>query len=166
MNGQARVRLATSASEQWATFYVADEVLALPVEDVQEVLMEQPLTPIPMAPTHIVGLLNLRGWIMPAIDLRLPLGFEERQPSASVKLLVVKSQEGPMAVIVDEIGDVLRLPEACWQPPPDTLSTQQRRFVARICAIDADIVLALDLSVLCWQDERQDERQADEVAHV
>ena len=59
-----------SQDGMWATFRLAGEVLALRVEDVQEVLMVQPLTPVPLAPAHIVGLLNLRGSIMPAIDLR------------------------------------------------------------------------------------------------
>lgn len=65
----------------WATFFLDDEVFAISAEDVREVMMEQPLTPVPLAPDHIMGLLNLRGQIMPAIDLRKRLQFLPRPPS-------------------------------------------------------------------------------------
>lgn len=159
MNHQAQ------ESGQWATFHVAGEMLALRVEDVQEVLMEQPLTPVPLAPHHVLGLLNLRGWIMPAVDLRRRLGFEQRDSDANVKLLVVKTGEGPVAIVVDEIGDVLELPESGWQPPPDTLAREHRKYVLRICPIDGDVVLGLDMHVLGSEDERaSDEKPASDGA--
>lgn len=145
--------MSMEALGQWATFFVGGEMLALRVEDVQEVLMQQPLTPVPMAPPHILGLLNLRGWIMPAIDLRRRLGFAERAPESEVKLLVLKTDEGPVAIVVDEIGDVLQLPEARWEAPPDTLSRSHRKFVSKICPIEGDVVLGLDLGVVGGDDE-------------
>jgi chemotaxis signal transduction protein len=60
-----------------------------------------------------------------------------------------------VAIVVDEIGDVLQLPEARWEPPPDTLSKEHRRFVSRICPIDGDVVLGLDLQVLGIDEDRE-----------
>lgn len=134
---------ATSSSGRWATFFLAKEMLAVRVEDVQEVLMQQPLTPVPLAPNHIVGLLNLRGQIMPAIDLRRRLHFAPRDDGGTPSLLVLKTQDNLISVVVDEIGDVLELPQERWLPSPDTLAASHRHFVFGICPIEKHVVLGL-----------------------
>ena len=107
---------AIAETGQWATFFLAREQFAVPVEDVQEVLLSQPLTPVPLAPAQIVGLLNLRGAVMPAIDLRTRLGFEHRAASEGQKFLVLKTNEGLVTIVVDDIGDVYELEGAGWRP--------------------------------------------------
>ena len=144
----------TSESGRWATFSLGEETLAVRVEDVQEVLMQQPLTPVPLAPAHIVGLLNLRGQIMPAIDLRRRLQFPARAAATEASLLVLKTKDHLMAVVVDAIGDVLDLPAESWRPPPDTLAAQHRAFVFGICPIDHGVVLGLRVGTLESDDER------------
>jgi purine-binding chemotaxis protein CheW len=134
--------------EAWATFWLGGEMFALRVEDVQEVLQQSPLTPVPLAPDHVVGLLNLRGQIMPALDLRRRLGFPARAPGADWFLLVVRASEPPIAVVVDGIGDVLVLPTQGWRPPPPTLGVERRRFVGAICPIEAGVVLGLRVEAL------------------
>lgn len=144
----------TSESGRWATFYLAGEMLAVRVEDVQEVMMHQPLTPVPLAPSHIVGLLNLRGQIMPAIDLRQLLHFTARSDDGQSSLLVLKTHEKLFSVVVDDIGDVLDLPKENWQAPPDTLGSQHRAFVFGICPIVDHVVLGLRVGALSGDDDR------------
>ncbi len=131
------------ASGKWATFFLAGEMFALEVEDVQEVLMEQPLTPVPLAPEHIVGLINLRGQIISAIDLRRQLHFPPRAEGESTKLLVVTAGGSQFSVVVDDIHDVLELPPERWRAPPETLDQRHREFVSAICPIDGHMVLGL-----------------------
>ena len=129
---------------KWATFFLAGEMFGLAVEDVQEVLMDQPLWPVPLAPDHIAGLLHLRGEILPAIDLRRRLLFPPRPlsgPGSARKLLVLAGSA--LSLVVDEIADVLELPTAGWEPPPDTLSPEQRSFLSGICPIEGRVVLGL-----------------------
>ena len=135
-------------SGKWATFMLAGEMFALEVEDVQEVLMQQPLTPVPRAPDHIVGLLNLRGQIISAIDLRRRLHFPARADGESTKLLVVTSGGSQFSVVVDDIHDVLELPAEQWLPSPETLDPRHRAFVRGICPIDGHLVLGLDVEAL------------------
>lgn len=138
-----------TATDTWATFVLAGEVFALKVEDVQEVLMDQPLTPVPLAPQHIVGLLNLRGNIMPAIDLRTRLRFpplETEQEGNS--LLVVKLQDRLISLLVDEIGDVLELPSDAWRDTPETVAAEHRDFVFGICPVDRVVVLGLSVNAV------------------
>ena len=143
-----------SESGLWATFTLANELLAVPVEDVQEVMQQQPLTPVPLAPSHILGLLNLRGQVMPAIDLRQRLGFPPRDKDSEARLLVLKSDGHVFSVVVDDIGDVLELPTNRWSAPPDTLALQHRRFVRAICPIDRQVVLGLRVETLSGDDDR------------
>lgn len=137
-----------SETAMWATFFLSGEMFALRVEDVQEVMMHQPLTPVPLAPDHVVGLLNLRGQVMSTVDLRKRLHFAPRAQDAPCSLLVLNAAEGLLSVVVDEIGDVLSLPTAAWREPPDTLEMQHRGFVFGICPIDKHVVLGLTVAGL------------------
>ncbi|MCC6751787.1 MAG: chemotaxis protein CheW [Deltaproteobacteria bacterium] len=154
MSSSLYEQLARSEAGKWATFYLAGELFALPVEDVQEVLMPQPLTPVPLAPEHIVGLLNLRGQIMTAIDLRRRLHFPERGEESARSLLVIKAHDRLISVVVDEIGDVLDLPEERWQPPPETLGAQHRSFVFGMCPIEQQMVLGLQVESISGDEDR------------
>lgn len=139
-------------SGQWATFTLGSEQFALAVEDVQEVLLAQPLTPVPLAPPQIVGLLNLRGAVMPAIDLRVRLGFSPAVDLTNQKLLVLKTSEGLVSVVVDEIGDVLEIEGNAWRPAPDTLPAQHRSFVFGIYPMAKGVLLGLTVSTLCAEE--------------
>ena len=97
----------------WCTFLLADGLYGLDVARVHEVLRPQPLTRVPLAPPAVAGLLNLRGQIVPAVDLRTLLGIA---PLASPGgLVVVRSTDGLTALVVDAIGDVRR-PEGALVP--------------------------------------------------
>jgi purine-binding chemotaxis protein CheW len=137
---------------QWATFLLAGEMFAVRVEEVQEVLMNQPLTRVPRAPDYIVGLLNLRGQIISAVDLRRRLQFSVRADGAPGKLLVLKTADGPISIVVDDIGDVLTLTESLWRPPPDTLGAVHRGFVDAVCPIDGHLVIGLRVEHLGTED--------------
>jgi len=147
----------TKTDSRWSTFFLGEEVFALPVDDVQEVLMEQELTPVPLAPSHILGLVNLRGQIIPAIALRRRFRFDEKRPTGNEKLLVIKSTEGLVSVVVDEIGDVLDLPDENWREPPATLSEHHRQYVSAICPIDGHVVLGLNRESLVREDDSSDD---------
>ena len=105
---------ATAALEAgWCTFQVSDGLYGLDVARVHEVLRPQPLTRVPLAPPAVAGLLNLRGQIVPAVDLRTLFGLD---PLASPGgLVVVRSGDGLTALVVDAIGDVRR-PEGARVP--------------------------------------------------
>jgi purine-binding chemotaxis protein CheW len=140
---------AIAESGQWATFFLASEQFAVPVEDVQEVLLSQPLTPVPLAPEQIVGLLNLRGAIMPAVDLRTRLGFERVASSPTQKFLVLKTTEGLVSIVVDDIGDVFELAGEGWRPVPDTLEATHRQAVFGIFPMDGQMLLGLNTRAVC-----------------
>jgi purine-binding chemotaxis protein CheW len=129
----------------YATFVVEDRFLGLPVGRVREVLRAQPLTPVPLAHPDISGLLNLRGQIVTAVDLRARLHLPPRdagEPSAHV---VVTTQHAPVSLVVDRLGDVLAVDEATFEPPPDTLDPHARPLIKGAFKFDDALLLELDL---------------------
>lgn len=144
--------MSVSTNQQLATFFVDGEMFGVDVKDVQEVLMAQEVTPVPLAPAHIVGLTNLRGQILPALDLRTRLGIAPRADGASSSNLVVKTAEGPVSLVVDEIGDVIELPANAWRDVPETVSPGERQFVQQIATLEERLMLRLDLGRLLDDD--------------
>jgi len=129
----------------YSTFSVEDRYVGIPVDRVQEVLLAQPLTPVPLAHEHISGLLNLRGQIVTAIDLRARLGLPARSPDAPSANVIVTSDGGPLSLLVDRLGDVVPVDDAAFEPPPDTLDPELARSIKGAFKLDDALLLDLDL---------------------
>lgn len=131
---------------QICTFVLADRTYALPVDQIQEVVRQLECTPVPLAPGAVRGLANLRGQITMAIDLRRRLALPARPPGAAGVNIVVRSEDGPVCLIVDEVGDVLEVPGSALERPPDTLREGLRQVVRGLCKLEDKLVLLLDTS--------------------
>src|SRR5215471_16664583 len=106
---------------QFATFFVADLFFGIDVLCVQEVLRYQQMTRVPQAPEVIEGLINLRGQIVTAVDMRRRLGLPPRVGGQTPTNLVVRNEDGAVSLLVDEIGDVLNVTMDTFEPPPTTM---------------------------------------------
>jgi purine-binding chemotaxis protein CheW len=115
------------------------------VARVQEVLRHQVMTRVPLAPPAVTGLLNLRGRIVPALDLRRCLGLRERETGERPVNVVVVSESGPVSLLVDEIGDVLALDPALFEEAPATVQGRVRELIRGACKLDDGLVLVLDV---------------------
>jgi purine-binding chemotaxis protein CheW len=129
----------------YSTFTVEDRYLGVPVERVQEVLLAQPVTPVPLAHPHIGGLLNLRGQIVTALDLRARLDLPPRDPDAPSATVILLTDHGPLALIVDALGDVVVVEDGRFEPPPETLQAESRRLIKGAYKLDDALLLDLDL---------------------
>jgi purine-binding chemotaxis protein CheW len=129
----------------YSTFSVDDRYVGIPVDRVQEVLLAQPLTPVPLAHAHISGLLNLRGQIVTAIDLRARMGLAPRETGAPSANVIVSTDDGPLALLVDRLGDVVPVDDASFEPPPDTLDAELARSIKGAFKLDDALLLDLDL---------------------
>ncbi|HTT71659.1 MAG TPA: chemotaxis protein CheW [Anaeromyxobacteraceae bacterium] len=126
------------------TFVLAERTYALPVGEIQEVVRQLDCTPVPLSPGAVRGLANLRGQITMAVDLRRRLMLPPRSPGAGEVNIVVRSEDGPVCLIVDEVGDVLDLPGSALEPPPETLRPALRQTVRGLCKLEDQLVLVLD----------------------
>ena len=133
-----------SQAKQYATFTVADVFFGIDVLRVQEVLRYQEMTRIPLAPTVAEGLINLRGQIVTALDMRRRLGFAPRSSEHLPMNLVVRSEEGPVSLLVDEIGDVLQLEGSDFESAPDNLTSAARELIQGVYKLKGRLLLVLD----------------------
>ena len=141
---QATKTESVQASEQFSTFFVADLFFGVDVLNVQEVLRFQPMTPVPQAPGVIEGLINLRGQIVTAIDMRRKLKLPPRPTEQVPMNVVVRTQDGPVSLLVDEIGDVLDVEAATYERPPDNLDAAARELITGVYKLKDRLLLVLD----------------------
>jgi purine-binding chemotaxis protein CheW len=131
-------------TQQFCTFFLKDQFLGVPVQQVQEVIRYQEMTRVPLVPQVIRGLINLRGQIVMAIDLRRRFGMEERIESQLPMNVVVRTDDGAVSFLVDEIGDVLEADEENFERPPETLQGQARELVRGVYKLQDRLMLVLD----------------------
>src|ERR1700759_2591495 len=117
------------ASGQFSTFFVGDLFFGVDVLRVQELLRFQHMTPVPQAPGVIEGLINLRGQIVTAIDMRKRLSLPPRAGDKTPMNMVVRTSDGAVSLLVDEIGDVLDMDAATWERPPENIDPKARDLV-------------------------------------
>lgn len=133
-----------ATTQQFCTFFLQDHFFGVPVQQVQEVIRYQEMTRVPLVPPVIRGLINLRGQIVMAIDLRRRFGMADRPDSELPMNVVVRTEDGPLSFLVDEIGDVLQVEEDSFEQPPGTLQGQARDLVRGVYKLQDRLMLVLD----------------------
>ena len=132
-------------ARQYCTFYVAGHYFGVDVLRVQEVIRYQEMTRVPLAPPVVRGLINLRGQIVTAIDLRRRLQLDDRPADELPVNVVVHAEDGAVSLLVDEIGDVLDVEEKLFEPPPDTLTGTARELIRGAHKLNDRLMLLLDI---------------------
>lgn len=130
--------------KQFCTFYLDGLFFGVDVLKVQEIIRHQAMTRVPLAPNEVEGLINLRGDIVTAIDLRRRLRLSDRPADAEPTNVVVRDEERAVALLVDEIGDVLEVDEENFEPTPETLDTAVRELITGVYKIDGRLLHVLD----------------------
>jgi purine-binding chemotaxis protein CheW len=134
------------AATVWlCTFKAGDRWLGIEVARVQEILSARPATPVPLAPPVVAGLVNLRGQIVTAVDLRRRLELAGEALGRDPAQVVVHGAAGAVSLLVDEVGDVLEVAEEDFEPPPPTLTGGARELIAGAWKLPDRLLLALDV---------------------
>ncbi|HKF02080.1 MAG TPA: chemotaxis protein CheW [Candidatus Sulfotelmatobacter sp.] len=134
-----------ASTQQFCTFLLDGHMFGTPVPKVQEVIQHQEMTRVPLAPDVVRGLINLRGQIVSAIDLRRRLGLEDRPAGQLPMNVVVRTNDGAVSLLVDEIGDVIEVEEETLESPPETLQDFAREVVNGVYKLSGHLLLALDI---------------------
>lgn len=132
-------------TRQLCTFALDGLLFGVDVVNVQEVLRYQDMTKIPLASAMIRGLINLRGQIVTAIDMRARLGLSALDEEQRPMNVVLRTADGVVSLLVDEIGDVLSLDEQKFERPPETLSGVFREVVLGVYKLEGKLLLLLDV---------------------
>ncbi len=131
-------------AQQYCTFIVDGALFGVDVKRVQEVLRAQDLTPVPLAPDTIAGLMNLRGQIVLTLDLRHLLGLQPRPTDTNTANVVLRTDDGPVSLLVDTIDGVVEPSPDCYEDPPETTRTNLRTFLTHVCKLDNRLLHVLD----------------------
>lgn len=131
------------AAEGLVSVRIGRQAFGVPVLSVQDVIAQTAINRVPLGPSEVAGSLNLRGRIVTAIDMRRRLGMEPRDPNDGFMSVIVERNGELYALLVDDVGDVLWLPESQHEPPPVTLSAEWRRLCSGLYRLDGDLLLVL-----------------------
>ena len=137
-----------AGGHEFVTFRVADQWLGIPVVAVQEVLIQQRIARVPLAPAEVEGFLNLRGQIVTAVCLRTSLGLPAREPNAPFMNVVVREDGELFSLIVDEVGDVVAVNAATVDPPLPTLGERWARAVTGVVRRDNGLLVVISAAQL------------------
>ena len=137
------------ASQQFCTFFLDGHLFGVPVPQVQEVIRVQPMTAVPLAPPAVEGLINLRGQIVLAIDLRRRLGLPNRTDGALPVNVVIRTADGAVSLLVDEIGEVIEVSDSTFEAPPETLRGTIRSIILGVHKLEGNLLHTLDTGNAC-----------------
>lgn len=130
---------------QYATFKIGENTFGVDVRVVQEVLRPHPITRVPLAPASIAGLINLRGQVVTAVDMRQRLGLPPNTGERESMNVVARVGDAVVSLLVDSIGDVIEVDDSDFESPPETLSGPARGLVLGAFKLDSTLLLALDV---------------------
>jgi len=135
-------------SLQLVTFEVAREEFAVDILAVHEINRMMELTRVPQAPSEIEGVINLRGKIIPVMDLRTRFGIEARERDDQTRIIVVEVESRVIGFIVDRVRQVLPISRSIVEPAPDMVATIDSQFIAGVGKLPDRLLILLDLEHL------------------
>jgi purine-binding chemotaxis protein CheW len=130
--------------EHLCTFDVDTLFIGIPISRIQEILRPQPVTPVPLASSMILGLMSLRGQIVPVINLAERLGVQMQDGGAEAFNVLIRTPDGPVSLLVDRVGDVVEVSPDTFEPAPDTLRSSLRSLIRGAYKLERRLLLALD----------------------
>ncbi|XDB00009.1 chemotaxis protein CheW [Sulfitobacter sp. LCG007] len=135
----------TSATIELLTFRLGDQEYSLDIMSVREIRGWTRATPLPHAPGYMKGVINLRGTVLPVMDLALRLGLTPREHTDRNVIIVVKHEDAMTGLLVDAVSDIIALTADDLQPPPDMQTSAIPNVVSALTLIDERMIRVLDL---------------------
>ena len=138
-----------SDARQYCSFYLDKLLFGVESQRVQEVMRDVELTEVPLASPEVRGLMNLRGQIVAALDLRRRLDLPPRPSGTTPMCVVVRTAEGALSLLVDEIGDVVEVQDDSFERPPETLRGSVRDVILGVNKLERQLLHVLDTDKVC-----------------
>lgn len=133
---------------QFVGFRLDDEDYAIAITKIQEIILMTPITRLPQAPPYIEGLINLRGSVIPIINLRKRFGLSPREHDEETRTIVVNVQDKTIGCVVDAVTRVMRINRDQIQPPPPGVGGAASQYLAGLARRDNGLLILLDIDKL------------------
>lgn len=136
------------------TFSLLGEVFGMPILDVREIIRMTEITPVPQAPGFVEGVINLRGQILPVVDLRKRFGISPKENDDTTRIVVVELTNSAVGLIVDSVSEVLRIPADVVAPPPSLVAGSiGAEYIKGIGHYDERMIILIELRKVFNEDE-------------
>src|SRR5437016_8720739 len=136
---------ASQTTTEYVTVTIGDHMFGLPIFRVQDVFVPVGLTRVPLAPPEVAGILNLRGRVVTAIDMRSRLDFGEREPGTPVMAIGIELKGESYGLLVDAVGELMQLHNSACEPKPTNLDPRLSRVAAEIYRLQGQLMVVLDV---------------------
>ena len=136
--------LTLNEDQDYTTFHIGDLFFGIPAIDVIELSRNLDFTSVPKGPAAVCGLMNLRGQLVPALDMHIRLGIEIIKPDGGGVSIILSSNGSQVALIVDSVGEILSLNSNFFEPPPNKLTALAKEVVLGVYKLPDRLLLILD----------------------
>lgn len=136
------------ATEEFVTVTIANQLFGFPIEQVQDVFKPDAITEVPLAAPEVAGVLNLRGRIVTAIDMRKRLNLPPRENSATRMAVGIESKGESYGIVIDEVGEVLRLPRSTFEANPANLDPRWASISTGVQRLEDELMVLIDVERL------------------
>jgi purine-binding chemotaxis protein CheW len=141
---------------QLVSFLIGKEEFGVDIGYVQEINRMVQITKVPNAPDFVDGVINLRGRIIPVIDLRLKLGMERKEHDKNTRIVVVEVSGKTVGFIVDAVTEVLRIPSNITEAPPDMVTGVNSEYIKAVGKLEDRLLILIDLEKILSSDEKKE----------
>ena len=144
----------TKETLQLVSFKLGEEEFGVDILQVQEIIRMQNITRVPNAPHFVEGVINLRGKVIPVIDLRKRFDLGDHERDKNTRIVVVKIDDVVVGLIVDEVSEVLRIPADTVEPPPPIVAGIESDFIRGVGKLEGRLLILLDLNRILSKEEQ------------
>jgi purine-binding chemotaxis protein CheW len=140
---------------QLVTFSIGEEEFGVDILKVQEIIRTMEITKVPRAPEFVEGVINLRGKVIPIVDLRKRFGLETRDHDKHTRIIVIEINQMIVGFVVDSVSEVLRIPANTVEPPPPVVSGLESEYISGVGKLQDRLLILLDLNRLLSGEEKE-----------
>jgi len=137
---------ARTAERQIVAFSLGSETYGVDIGQIREIIPVQKVVPVPRAPEFVEGIINLRGKVIPVLDLKQHFGFEKKERNPNQRILLIEVGGDSIGVRVDSVLSVLRIPEDSIEPPASVLTGDRNDYIQGIAKVEDNLIVLLDLT--------------------
>ena len=138
---------------KFLTFILGNEEYGIEIRNVTEIIGIQSITDLPDTPSFVKGVINLRGKVIPLIDVRLRFNFDEKEYDDRTCIIVVNIENMSVGLIVDTVSEVMEIPEGDIEPPPKVNNKAGSRYIKGLGKVGEEVKILLDTHKLLFGDE-------------
>jgi purine-binding chemotaxis protein CheW len=138
---------------QLVTFSIGEEEFGVDILKVQEIIRMMGITKVPKAPNFVEGVINLRGNVIPIVDLRKRFGLDAREHDKHTRIIVIEINSTIVGFIVDAVSEVLRIPAGTVEPPPPVVAGFDSEYISGVGKLEDRLLILLDLNRLLSSEE-------------